>query len=83
LKVIVPHPPKESYKEGEPVIQNYGISPYYAKEWNLQELNSVKDKVERLDLIEGIVYRLGICIPSVCSAQEFEYMLNKSKFISI
>ncbi len=83
MKVILPYPPKGSYREGEKIIQNHGFSQNYAKEWNLQEINTVKDAVERLDLIEGVIYRLGICIPSVCSAQEFEYMLNKSKFKSI
>jgi hypothetical protein len=79
-KVILPYPAKDSYRNGEPAYQEYGIGLQYAQEWNIQHMNTVEDKIQRLNIIEGIIYRLGICIPSVCTAQEFETALNRSKF---
>jgi hypothetical protein len=78
MKIILPYPAKDSYGDNEPVNQEYGIGLQYAQEWNLQHMNTVKDKIQRLNIIEGIVYRLGLCIPSVCSAQEFETAINRS-----
>jgi hypothetical protein len=79
MKIILPFPSKESYREGEPVIQNT-IGNKYAKEMNLENLNTVKTIIDRLNLAKGAVYRLGICIPSVCSAHEIETMINRSEF---
>jgi hypothetical protein len=47
---------------------------------NLEIFNTVKSIIDRLNLAEGAVYRLGICIPSVCSAHEIETMINRRKF---
>jgi hypothetical protein len=79
MKIILPFPPEESYREGEPVIQNI-IDAQYQKEINIPFINSVKNVIAALNQIEGAVYRLGICIPSVCSAHEIETMINKSEF---
>jgi hypothetical protein len=79
MKIILPFPSKESYREGEPVIQNT-IATRYAKDMNLEIFNTVKNIIDRLNLAEGAVYRLGICIPSVCSAHEIETMINRRKF---
>jgi hypothetical protein len=78
MKIILPFPSKESYREGEPVIQN-AIDNKYAKEMNLEILATVKRIIDRLNLAKGVVYRLGICIPSVCSANEIETMINRSE----
>jgi hypothetical protein len=79
MKIILPFPSEESYREGEPVIQNI-IGTQYQKEINKQFSNYVKSAISGLNLIEGAVYRLGICIPSVCSAHEIETMINRSEF---
>jgi len=79
MKIILPFPSEESYREGEPVIQNT-IGNKYAKEMNLEIFNTVKRIIIGLNLAKGAVYRLGICIPSVCSAHEIETMINRSEF---
>jgi hypothetical protein len=79
MKIILPFPSEESYREGEPVIQNT-IATRYAKEMNLEIFNTVKGIIDSLNLAEGAIYRLGICIPSVCSAHEIETMINRSEF---
>jgi hypothetical protein len=79
MKIILPFPSEESYREGEPVIQNT-IDTQYQKEINIQFSNFVKSVNVGLNLIEGAFYRLGICIPSVCSAHEIETMINRSEF---
>jgi hypothetical protein len=61
------------------VIQNT-IGNKYAKEMNLEIFNTVKRIISGLNLAEGAVYRLGICIPSDCSAHEIETMINRSEF---
>jgi hypothetical protein len=79
MKIILPFPSEESYREGEPVIQNT-IDNKYTKETNLETFNTVKSKINDLNLVEGAIYQLGICIPSVCSAHEIETLINRSKF---
>jgi hypothetical protein len=79
MKIILPFPSEDSYKDGEPVIQNT-IGNKYAKETNLEIFNTVKRIIIGLNLAKGAVYRLGICIPSVCSAHEIETMINRSEF---
>ncbi len=76
MKIILPFPSEESYREEEPVIQNT-IDNKYTKETNLEIFNIVKNG---LNPVEGAIYRLGICIPSVCSAHEIETLINRSKF---
>jgi hypothetical protein len=58
------------------VIQNT-IDNKYTKETNLEIFNTVKNG---LNPVEGAIYWLGICIPSVCSAHEIETLINRSKF---
>ncbi len=79
MKIILPFPSTEPYREGEPVIQNI-ISTRFVKETNLGNLNTVKSIIVGLNLVNGAIYRLGICIPSVCSAHEIETMINRSEF---
>jgi hypothetical protein len=79
MKIILPFPSKESYREVEPVIQNI-IRNKFAKETNLEIFSAVKSFIVGLNLAKGAVYRLGICIPSVCSAHEIETMINRSEF---
>jgi len=79
MKIILPFPSKKSYREGEPVIQNT-MGNKYAKETNLENFNTIKNIIFGLNLAEGAVYRLGICIPTVCSAHEIETMINRSEF---
>jgi hypothetical protein len=79
MKIILPFPSKKSYREGEPMIQNT-ISNKYAKEANLGNFNAIKSIITGLNLAKGAFYRLGICIPSVCSAHEIETMINRSEF---
>jgi hypothetical protein len=79
MKIILPFPSYESYREGEPMIQNT-IGNKYAKEVNFENFNTVKNFIVGLNEVEGAFYRIGICIPSVCSAHEIETMINRSEF---
>ena len=78
LKVILPFPAKDDNKHiGD---QNIELAKKFGKD--LQQF-STKGLVETLNIANGTVYQLGICIPSQCSAHEMENMINKSKCIKI
>ncbi|XP_054155968.1 nose resistant to fluoxetine protein 6-like [Oppia nitens] len=48
--------------------------------YGLNRLATVRNFVETLNLANGTIFRLGICIPSQCTAREFESFLNKLLF---
>lgn len=77
LKVILPLPPTDSYSEGEPILEEFDFISSLTNSFNLHKLSSVKHMIERLNHSNGTLYNLGICIPSVCTAREFEDLLNK------
>jgi len=75
LNLILPYPSIDSYKEGEPIEkQEFGFESSY----NLHKLSTVGAMIERLNLLNGTIYRFGICIPHVCTAHEIEDVINKS-----
>ncbi|CAG2171092.1 unnamed protein product, partial [Oppiella nova] len=45
--------------------------------YGLTQLATLRGFIETLNMANGTLWRNGICIPSVCSAQEFERLLNK------
>ncbi len=80
MKLILPFPPVGSHTEGEPLNHKSDLISGFKKDLNLGKFGTTKNLIEELNHSNGTIYRLGTCISSVCSAQEFENMLNKSKF---
>ncbi len=78
LKLILPFPTQESYKEGEPVHQEFELRSQSLRNFKLEKYISVKNFIETINRWNGTFYRFGICMPSVCSGREVENMVNKS-----
>jgi hypothetical protein len=77
LNLIVPYPSIDSYKEGEPIEkQEFSLKGSY----NFPKLSTVKNLIEGLNLSNGTIYRIGICVPHVCTPHEIEDTINKSEF---
>jgi len=77
LNVNLPYPSIDSYKEGEPVEkQEFSFKGGN----NLHKLSTVKATIEGLSILNGTIYRFGICVPHVCTAHEIEDTINKSEF---
>ena len=79
LNVKLPYPSMQSYADGEPTPQSQ--SPSLMEYYGLKKLSTTKSMIETLNLSNGTIYRLGICVPSVCTPEEIEDTLNKSEFI--
>ena len=79
LNAKLPFPSTNSYVEGEPVPQNKDLRGKLMDSYGLTKLSAIKSMIETLNLSNGTIYKLGICIPSVCSPHEIEDTLNKSK----
>jgi hypothetical protein len=78
-KIILPFPSVESYREGEPVYKLFEFNTSYKNDLNLHKFTSTKIRIEKLNQSNGSIYHFGLCIPSVCRAQEIENLLNKSE----
>jgi hypothetical protein len=78
-KIILPFPSEESYREGEPVDKLFEFNTSYKNDLNLYKFTSTKSLIEKLNQSNGSIYYFGLCIPSVCRAQEIENLLNKSE----
>jgi hypothetical protein len=78
-KIILPFPSIESYREGEPIDKSFEFNISYKNGLNSHKMTSYKSMIEKLNQWNGSIYYFGLCIPSVCRAQEIENSLNKSK----
>lgn len=78
MNAIMPFPPISSVSEADNMSEGRlysGLLDHYG----LGQLASVRAFVESLNLSNGTIYRMGICIPSQCSAHEFQHLLNACK----
>ena len=75
LKAVMPFPPIETFDENEPV-DNQQFYSGMLNHYGLVKLSTIKAFIEALNLSNGTLYRLGVCIPSQCSPQEFQNLLN-------
>lgn len=80
LKVKMPFPSIDSYREGEPVGQQFDFKSKLLESYGLTKLSTIRGMIEGLNIANGAIYSLGICIPSVCTADEIEDTINKSWF---
>jgi hypothetical protein len=78
-KMILPFPSEESYREGEPVEKPFESNISYKNDLNLYKFTSTKSLIEKLNQSNGSIYNFGLCIPSVCRAEEIENLLNISE----
>ena len=79
MNAIMPFPPMDSYNENEQVADKQFFSGLL-EHYGLVKLSTIRAFIEGLNLSEGTIYRMGICIPSQCSALEFQHLLNACKF---
>jgi len=76
-KLILPYPSIDSYKEGEPVDnQEFDLGIIE----NLSKFSTVRAMIDVVKILNGTIYRLGICVPHICTAHEVEDIINKSEF---
>jgi hypothetical protein len=77
LKAILPFPKVNSY--GKEAFDNEIIKSAKNLFKDLEKLIAIGKMITGLNLLNGTVYRLGLCIPSTCSAKEVENSVNQSK----
>src|ERR1700743_2772522 len=80
VKAIMPFPPVQSLDMstmGEDRQLYSGLLDHYG----LTRLSTVRSFVEALNLSNGTLYRMGMCLPHVCSAQEWQHLLNTCESI--
>jgi hypothetical protein len=77
LKVILPFPKVNSY--GKAVFDNEIVKSVKNFLKDLEMLVAIGKMTTVLNYFNGIIYRLGLCIPSTCSAKEVENSINQSE----
>ncbi len=82
MKAIMPFPSIASYTEEDSKVDK-GLYSGLLDHYKLHKLSTVRAFIEALNLSNGTIFRMGVCIPSVCSAQEFENLMNKCESILI
>jgi len=78
MKVILPFPLRESVEETDSLDRGLNVSSKYGNNPLLRKL-TIRSIIEALNIINGRIYRMGICIPSHCRADQIENMINKSR----
>jgi hypothetical protein len=77
LKAILPFPKVNTY--GKAVFDNEIIKSVKNFLKDMEILVSIGKMTTVLNFLNGTLYRLGLCIPSTCSAKEVENSINQSK----
>ena len=67
-KPIIPHPKRNSYRKGEPILNIFSIPEQY-----------IDEVIDLLYLFNGSLINVGICIPSTCSPIDVQNAINQSK----
>ena len=80
-KFILPFPSIDFSSYHESGRELYDLFGFKAEEFAQLGKTTEKNMVEGFNMINGSIYQLGICIPSVCTPQEVETMLNKCKIL--
>ena len=78
MKAVMPFPPISSLSKVGDAPEGRIFSGLL-EHYGLTQLATVRAFVEGLNLSNGTIYRMGICIPSQCSAHEFQHLLNACK----
>jgi hypothetical protein len=76
LKAILPFPKVNSY--GKEVFDNEIVKSAKIFLKDLGKHATIEIIITGLNLLNGTFYRLGLCIPSTCSAKEVENSINQS-----
>jgi hypothetical protein len=79
LRAILPFPKVNSYEKEVFDHQIIKSAKKWLKDYDLEKLVAIGKMITGLNLLNGTVYRLGLCIPSTCSAKEVENSVNQSK----
>ena len=82
LEVKVPFPPeseadlKQLVDERHPAYQ---FAQKYFRTFRLHRVNTPAKMVEALRLLNGTIFRAGLCIPALCKAHEVEAVITNRK----
>ena len=77
-KVNLPFPSKHNLIESELETQNLSFLLRPTEVFDTKQV-LVRNMIEALNIVNGTVFQLGVCLPSVCSPQEVQNAINKSK----
>lgn len=80
MKVVLPYPRNDGSLDANQKSLNEEIklNPKYKADIDLQNL-TLRTIIETLNIVNGAIYRMGICMPDTCSAHDFEDIVNKRK----
>lgn len=80
LNVKLPYPLISSYKSEEDKVHPiyYDARDSIIKYYQVDKYSTVSRVIEALNIINGSIFRIGICLPSTCKAVDVENALNKS-----
>jgi hypothetical protein len=77
LKAILPFPKVNYYRKEVFDYEIVKSAKILFKD--LEKYVAIGKMITGLNLLNGTLYRLGLCIPSTCSAKEVENSINQSK----
>lgn len=80
-KFILPYPGGKSGKRNQ---SNYprdkiDLMSTFFQLYNLESYLTMDKLIELLNNQNGVTFRLGVCFPAACTADEFETLLNQCK----
>lgn len=69
-KPIIPHPKRHTFNRGESLNNLFLIPEQY-----------IDELIDLLNLFNGSLINIGICIPSTCNPLDIETTVNESKYL--
>ena len=84
-KIIIPYPPTYNNNDHPSIETLYKRHHFeyfinFLKLYNLDNYLTMRKVVEKLNNQHGTWLRLGVCFPTACQSNEFELLINESKF---
>ena len=76
-KIILPFAHKNNFVEPQLDRRDLSFVIPVTEDFDTR-LVTVRNMIGALNSVNGTIFRLGLCLPSVCSAQEVQHMVNKS-----
>lgn len=81
-KVILPYPSIDLFTYKQSGKQLDDLFGFKYEEFAGLGKTTEKQLVEALNMINGSIFQLGLCIPAVCSPQEIQTMLNNGRLFA-
>lgn len=79
-KIILPFPNKNDSVGTELDSQDLSSVIIPTEDFDSRKV-TVNNMIGALNIVNGTIFRLALCLPSVCSAQEVQHLLNKRELI--